>query len=102
MFGVSSKSLELIFSAISDFKEIEKASIYGSRAVGNFKTGSDIDIVLYGKEITQQTVLKLKVKLEHDLPIPYFFDLIHYETISKSELKAHIDSFAKVFYSSLI
>ena len=102
MFGIAPKSYELIINAISEIKEIEKAGIYGSRAIGNFKHGSDIDIVLFGKEITQEMVLKLKVKLEHDLPIPYFFDLTHYETISNPELKIHIDSFSKVFYPPVI
>ncbi|MBT3385174.1 MAG: nucleotidyltransferase domain-containing protein [Prolixibacteraceae bacterium] len=100
MFGIAPKSYKLIMYAISEFEEIEKASIYGSRAIGNFKQGSDIDIVLFGKKITQEIVLKLKVKLEHDLPIPYFFDLTHYESISNLELKNHIDSHGKIFYPS--
>lgn len=100
MFGITSKSYELIINAISEIKEIEKAGIYGSRAIGNFKQGSDIDIALFGKLITQEIVLKLKVKLEHDLPIPYFFDLTHYETISNIKLKNHIDTFGKIIYPS--
>ena len=98
MFGITSKSYELIINAISEIKEIEKAGIYGSRAIGNFKSGSDIDVVLFGKDITQEILLKLKVKLEHDLPIPYFFDITHYETISNNELKSHIDTFGKIIY----
>lgn len=61
MFGIASKSYELILGAISEVKEIEKAAIYGSRAIGNYKQGSDIDIVLFGKDITPEIILKLKV-----------------------------------------
>ena len=99
MFGIVPKSYELILKTLSEFKEIEKAAIYGSRAMGNFKLGSDIDLVIYGINITPQTVLKLKTKLEQELPIPYYFDLTHYETISNTDLKKHIDEYGKLFYS---
>ena len=100
MFGIAPKSYELILKTLSGFKEIEKAAIYGSRAMGNFKPGSDIDLAIFGNKITPETVLKLKTKLEQELPIPYYFDLTHYDTISNSELKKHIDEFGKVFYSA--
>ncbi|MFW5830953.1 MAG: nucleotidyltransferase domain-containing protein [Prolixibacteraceae bacterium] len=99
MFGIKPKSFQMILSALSEFREIEKAGIYGSRALGTYKPGSDIDLVLYGNKITEDTILKLKVKLEHELPIPYYFDLIHYQTISNLNMKQHIDEQSKVFYS---
>jgi len=100
MFGIAPKSYELILKTLSEFEEIEKAAIYGSRAMGNYKPGSDIDLVIYGNKITPETLLKLKTKLEQELPIPYYFDLNHYETVSNSELKKHIDAFGKFFYSA--
>lgn len=45
MFGIAPKSYELMINAIPEMKEIEKADIYGLRAIGDFKPGSDIDIV---------------------------------------------------------
>lgn len=100
MFGIGSKSYSLILKTLSEFDEIEKAAIYGSRAMGNCKPGSDIDLVIYGNGITPETIIKLKTKLEQELPIPYYFDLTHYETLSNLELKNHIDEFEKVFYSA--
>ena len=100
MFGIVPKSYELILKTLSDYEEIEKAAIYGSRAMGNFKPGSDIDLVIYGINITPETVLKLKTKLEQELPIPYYFDLTHYESVSNADIKKHIDEFGKVFYSA--
>ena len=98
MFAIVTKSYELILKTLSEFNEIEKATIYGSRAMGNFKPGSDIDLAIYGKKITLETILKLKTKLEQELPIPYYFDLTHYETLTNPELKKHIDEFGKLFY----
>jgi uncharacterized protein len=98
MFGISEKSFQLIVDTIREIKEIEFASVYGSRAMGNFKYGSDVDIVIYGDKISQQTILKLKTQLEQELPIPYFFDITHYESLVNKDLKEHIDRFSKVFF----
>lgn len=100
MFGISAKSFQLILDSIACVDEIEKAGIYGSRALGNFKNGSDVDLVIFGKKVTNEILLKLKVKLEQELPIPYSFDLTHYETIKNSELKEHINKFARIIYPS--
>jgi uncharacterized protein len=80
MYGIPARSFQLILDAFSVFKEIERAGIYGSRAMGNFKNGSDVD------------------GLEHELPIPLYFDLTHYETIQNAHLKEHIDRYAQIIY----
>lgn len=36
MFGISPKSYQLLLQALNQFKEIEMAGIYGSRALGNY------------------------------------------------------------------
>lgn len=99
-FGISEKSYNLIQSAFCKFPEVEKVLIYGSRAMGNFKPGSDIDLAVSGENIRTETIMKLKTILEHELPVPYYFDITHYETISNSALKKHIDEFGKLFYQA--
>lgn len=98
MFGITDKSFRMLLEAVAGIPEIDKAGIYGSRAMGNHKKGSDIDIVVYGEKITPGIILKLKTRLEQELPIPYFFDLTHYESITSPDLKKHIDTFGKPFY----
>lgn len=97
-FGLSPKSTELILQALDQWKEIEKAHIFGSRAIGNYKRGSDVDLVLYGSEITADILLQVGALLNEDLPLPYHFDLVHYETTDNAELKRHIDKKSQVFY----
>ncbi|HED05295.1 MAG TPA: nucleotidyltransferase domain-containing protein [Ignavibacteria bacterium] len=77
----------------------EKAVIFGSRAIGNFKRGSDIDIALYGKKLTSDILNNIKIKLNEQLPIPYFIDIVNYAEIQNENLKKHIDREGKVFYS---
>ncbi|WP_414646601.1 nucleotidyltransferase domain-containing protein [Clostridium tetani] len=57
---------------ISGFDEIEKAYIFGSRAKGNYKPGSDIDIAIYGENINLDILSKLNSILEEKSPMPYF------------------------------
>jgi len=98
-FGIYQKSFNLIFNSFKQFADIEKASIFGSRAMGNYKKGSDIDIAIFGKKLNYNTVLKLSGILNDDLPIPYFIDVIHFENLKNEELKTHILKEGKTIYT---
>ncbi|SUY66782.1 nucleotidyltransferase domain-containing protein [Clostridium tetani] len=71
-FGLRESDLEYIVNIISGFDEIEKAYIFGSRAKGNYKPGSDIDIAIYGENINLDLLSKLNSILEEKSPMPYF------------------------------
>lgn len=91
MFGLLDKDLDYINQAIKSFTEIEKAKVFGSRAIGNYKKGSDVDIAIYGENVTEKTIAQLSDLLNEIYPIPYFFDVIHYENITNQKLIEHID-----------
>ena len=57
-------------------------------------------MTLYPENITADVLNDLSVELNEKQPLPYNFDLVHYETIRHKELKKHIDRFAKIFYVS--
>lgn len=97
-FGLPTRSKNLILESLAKWPEIERASIFGSRAMGNFKHGSDVDLVIYGARITEAIRSHLSVNLNEELPLPYFFDVLHYESVENTELKAHLDSIGKEFY----
>lgn len=97
-FGIPLKGMNLILEALSNHPEIERASIFGSRAMGNYKRGSDVDLVIYGAQVTEDTCIRLSLELNEELPLPYFFDVVHYETLENRELKNHIDSEGIKFY----
>ncbi|MEN6462304.1 MAG: nucleotidyltransferase domain-containing protein [Syntrophomonas sp.] len=97
-FGLSEKSLAMIIEALSRWSEIRQASIFGSRATGDYKKGSDVDIVIYGSQITEEIVVGLAALLNEGLPLPYYFDIVHYESISNDALKNEIDSYGKLLY----
>ena len=98
-YGLKQRDIDYLITALKQFTEIEKAIIFGSRAKGNYKPASDLDIVVKGEKIADNTILKLLDLLEEELPLPYFIDVLHYEKINNKELKEHIDRMGKVFYS---
>jgi uncharacterized protein len=77
-FGLNESELHYILSVLSRFKEIQTAKIFGSRAKGNFKPGSDIDLALFGAKVTDAIVTQVHGLLESEGPLPYFIDVLHF------------------------
>ena len=77
---------------LSTIPEIETIRLFGSRAMGNAKPGSDIDLALMGPLLTKQILQQLQSTLNERLPIPYHIDLLHYDTLHNPALKQHSDS----------
>ncbi len=96
--GLRQSDIDYIIKVISEFSEIEKAIVFGSRAKGNFKPGSDVDIAIYGDNITFDTLSALHSRLEEQGPLPYFFDVVDYTHLNHKELKKHIDRAGKVIF----
>lgn len=97
-FGISDESADLIKMALSRWREIDKATVFGSRAMGNYKHGSDFDLAIYGKDVTEEIIDQLSVLLNQELPLPYYFDVVHYETLENEQLRAHIDNHGQLLY----
>ena len=96
-FGLSKMQLQLILGVINNFEEIEKALIFGSRAKGTNRPGSDIDLALIGGKLNSLLVNRVSSALD-DLPLPYMFDLINYHEINNEFLKKKVDDEGKLFY----
>lgn len=76
---------------------IERVSIYGSRAKGNYRPGSDVDLVLEGKELKLTNQLSFWNDLD-DSDQPYFFDTIILHHIQNDSLLEHIRRVGVVIY----
>jgi len=90
-FGFSDSQMNLIKQAISQIHGIESTVLFGSRAMGNYKPGSDVDIAIKGPEIHRDGASRLRAQLNEELPLPYFFDIVHYDTLESASLIEHID-----------
>ena len=99
-FGLTERDRKYLESVMRKFPEIEQAIIFGSRAMGNSKRGSDVDLAIIGKNIASATALRLRTLLNEELPLPYFFDVVRYEIITNDNLKQHIDEHGVVLFST--
>ncbi len=97
MFGLSPDVIRNIKKEFSKFPQIEKVILYGSRAKGNYKDGSDIDVTLIGKNLNLKTVYALEEFLEA-LYLPYSFDISIFTQIDNDDLIEHILNVGKDFY----
>ncbi len=91
LFGLRANEIELIKTILARDPAVQEAIIFGSRAKGNHKPGSDVDIALKGDELTLNNISLLSDILNEETLMPYNFDLIDYYKIRNQELKDHID-----------
>jgi len=96
-YGLPTAAIEKIRAVFARFPHIERAVLYGSRAKGNFKPGSDIDLTLSGENLTSSQLGEIAEALD-DLLLPYTIDLSLYAELNHAKLREHIDRVGVVFY----
>ncbi len=90
-FGLTEEDLSTIVSVLGRHKEVKEAWIFGSRAKGNFKHGSDVDIAVKGPAISHEVIVSISSELNEETNMPYQFDIVNYHTINNRDLVEHID-----------
>lgn len=93
-FGLPERTINELLEYFKSKPEIEKVVVYGSRAKGTYKNGSDIDFAIWS---AKENISKIAIELD-ELPTPYMFDVIDYKTLSHKNLKESIDKDGIVFY----
>ncbi len=96
-FGLDDQTISRMQDVFRQFPTVEKVIIYGSRAKGNYRKGSDIDLTLLGKELDQQLCSDIADALD-DLLLPYMIDLSVFSLLNHPELEEHIKRVGQVFY----
>lgn len=96
--GLTGPTVEKIRAVLASFPEVEKAVVYGSRAKGNFKPGSDIDLTLFGDELTDAVMSRIYWALD-DLLLPYKIDLSLFSALKETALIDHIRRVGIVLYA---
>jgi uncharacterized protein len=99
-FGLSSRARDLLVSTFAAEPRISRALIYGSRAKGNYRPGSDIDIALDAPQMTYSDCLRLATTLD-DLMLPWRIDLSLLHQIDNPDLLDHIARVGKPLWTKL-
>ncbi len=96
-FGLSITTINKINGVFAKHAALEKAVLYGSRAKGNYRTGSDIDLTLFGDALDYPQLGRIEAQLD-DLMLPYSFDISLFKHIDNPDLVDHIRRVGMVFY----
>ena len=94
--GLSVEDFAQYQAVFAHYPQIKQVIIYGSRAKGNYRASSDIDLTIIGN-MDWPTFTRLESELD-DLLLPYQVDLSLYAQIDNPELIEHIQRVGKVFY----
>ena len=94
--GLTETELALMRSVFQGSGGVQKAVVFGSRAKGNFKKYSDVDIAVFAGE-NSISVGSILTALD-ELPLIYKFDVLAYDELKNAELKEHIDRVGVTFY----
>lgn len=96
--GLPLYAVEQISGVLAQYPQVAKAVLYGSRAKGNYKHGSDIDLTLLGTALTPGLLGDIAQALD-DLLLPYCVDLSIFANLHHPDLEAHIERVGVVFYA---
>ena len=96
-YGLTAGTIEKITGVFARYPQIEQVILYGSRAKGNYRNGSDIDLTIQGEEVTYSQLLSIENALD-DLLLPYKIDLSLLRQIDNPDLIDHIKRIGIVFY----
>lgn len=95
--SVPEKVAERIRAVFVRHPSLTRAVLFGSRAKGNFREGSDIDLALEGENLGERELADLRRELD-DEPIAHRVDLVLKKTITHRELLEHIERVGLRFY----
>lgn len=95
-FGLKNDDIDKIGSVFEKYENVKKVIVYGSRAMGNYRNGSDIDLTIKGN-LTSRNFYDILQELD-DLMLPYLIDLSKIEDIANPDLLDHIRRRGKIFY----
>ena len=95
--GLTTTTVERLQSVLAHYREVEKAVLYGSRAKGTYRPGSDIDLTLCGPELNHTLLTRIDNELD-DLLLPYQIDLSLMSSLSQPALLDHIRRVGVVLY----
>lgn len=96
-FGIPTSLLEKMSETFSKYPDIKKVTLFGSRATGNFRNGSDIDLSISTQK--PDLIATLRIELD-DLNSPYLIDLVDENNLTNQALLKQIRESGVVIYAT--
>ena len=98
MYGLSQENITKIINCIATPSNVEEAILFGSRAKGNYKEGSDIDICIKGEKLTLKDIYTIQDAYDETYLL-YKLDIVIYHKITEPALVEHIERTGIKIYS---
>lgn len=99
-YGIKQEIIDKLNGVFARNPNINEVILYGSRAKGDYRTGSDIDLALKGDKINLKQINKLNNEID-ELLLPYKIDISILNQISNPDLIDHINRVGKLFYKQM-
>ena len=96
-YGLTDKELQTLQTLFAANAHIEQVILYGSRAKGNCKPFSDVDIALKGEALSRMDINRLQAAIDES-SLPYKFDISLFASLKTPELIEHIERVGIVIY----
>jgi predicted nucleotidyltransferase len=98
IFGLSARIRADFARVFARYPTIEQVLIFGSRAKGSARTGSDIDLAVFAPRMTDPDFARLWIEID-DLPLVFKVDLLHWDRLANQALKDKIPREGRLFYA---
>ena len=95
---LKSTDIEAIIDVLEKSPEVEQGILFGSRAKGNSRNGSDVDLAVKGEQIDYEVISHISYLLNEETTMPYHFDVLNYHSIKSRELLDHIERVGITIY----
>ena len=96
-YGLSAEIINQLQTVFQGYADIESVYMFGSRAAGTFRDGSDIDLAVIAPAMTDSTFTALWNEVDA-LPLVFKVDCIHFEQLENKALKKKILEHGVQFY----
>ena len=100
-FGLPLHAIEKICAVFAGWPQIERVVLYGSRAKGSYRSGSDIDLAIEGQDLSLSQLLAIEGQLD-ELLLPWMIDLSLRDRIDNPALLEHIARMGVTFYERCV
>ncbi len=97
-YGLSTQTLQKIRDVFVRYPQVKEVMLYGSRARGDYKNGSDIDLTLRGSSELTHTLLSQIANDLDDQMLPYTIDLSIFKNIRNPEMVEQIERVGVALY----
>lgn len=96
-YGLTERDMDTIRSIFRSFPEVKLVHLFGSRAKGNYRLGSDVDLAIMNKGVSSHTLARLNSRFEES-SLPYKIDLVDFTKLTKQEFIDHINRVGIPFF----